>query len=287
MASSLLWPNEEHLLRADQSSATKALVAVTWNAKDVLGWHKRRAPNRSAEPRRTSSTVARPLGLRLESRRRRRLKDEGGSFPASVVERLVGGPELLQTRPVPVKLLVRCFSSGHSEDLAAYLNLGSGLSAKVERPRVGPFEAWSDVADDESSAIADVEQRDCSLQSCTATRGRQQEDWRAASERDPTAGRAVQPTLQRGEHPADHQDAEASAAHALSNAQKSVAEPHQVIIRRHAGRHQSRMSQTRCLASSGRVGACRAILRPCGHDRASARYPTVRPSGNRHICLPH
>jgi hypothetical protein len=41
-----LWPNEEHLLRADEGSATKALVAVTWNAKDVLGW----AQAKSAEP---------------------------------------------------------------------------------------------------------------------------------------------------------------------------------------------------------------------------------------------
>lgn len=33
-----LWPNEKHLLQADESRATKALVSVTWNAKDTLGW---------------------------------------------------------------------------------------------------------------------------------------------------------------------------------------------------------------------------------------------------------
>jgi hypothetical protein len=41
-----LWPNEEHLLRAEESTVTKALVGVTWNAKDVLGW----AQARGAEP---------------------------------------------------------------------------------------------------------------------------------------------------------------------------------------------------------------------------------------------
>jgi hypothetical protein len=41
-----LWPNEEHLLRAEESTVTKALVAVTWNAKDVLGW----AQAKGAEP---------------------------------------------------------------------------------------------------------------------------------------------------------------------------------------------------------------------------------------------
>jgi hypothetical protein len=33
-----LWPDEKHLLRADESSATEALVSVTWNAKDTLAW---------------------------------------------------------------------------------------------------------------------------------------------------------------------------------------------------------------------------------------------------------
>lgn len=41
-----LWPDEKHLLKADESSATKALVSVTWNAKDTLAW----AQAKDAEP---------------------------------------------------------------------------------------------------------------------------------------------------------------------------------------------------------------------------------------------
>lgn len=41
-----LWPNEKHLLEADESSATKALVSVTWNTKDTLAW----AQAKGAEP---------------------------------------------------------------------------------------------------------------------------------------------------------------------------------------------------------------------------------------------
>lgn len=41
-----LWPDEKHLLEAEESSATKALVSVTWNAKDTLGW----AQAKGAEP---------------------------------------------------------------------------------------------------------------------------------------------------------------------------------------------------------------------------------------------
>lgn len=41
-----LWPDEERLLRTEESTATQALVAVTWNAKDVLGW----AQAKGAEP---------------------------------------------------------------------------------------------------------------------------------------------------------------------------------------------------------------------------------------------
>lgn len=41
-----LWPDEEHLLEADERSATAALVAVTWNAKETLGW----AHAKDAEP---------------------------------------------------------------------------------------------------------------------------------------------------------------------------------------------------------------------------------------------
>lgn len=41
-----LWPDEKHLLEADESGATKALVSVTWNAKDTLAW----AQAKGAEP---------------------------------------------------------------------------------------------------------------------------------------------------------------------------------------------------------------------------------------------
>ncbi len=41
-----LWPDEKHLLAADESSATEALVSVTWNAKDTLGW----AQAKNADP---------------------------------------------------------------------------------------------------------------------------------------------------------------------------------------------------------------------------------------------
>ncbi len=41
-----LWPDEKHLLEADESIATKALVSVTWNAKDTLAW----AQAKNAEP---------------------------------------------------------------------------------------------------------------------------------------------------------------------------------------------------------------------------------------------
>jgi len=92
----------------------------------------------------------------VESGRRCGLKDENGSLPASGVESLVGGPDLLQARPVLVKLLVRCFARSHVEDLAPYLNLSSRLSAKVKRPWVGPLEAWVDIADDKSNAVPDV-----------------------------------------------------------------------------------------------------------------------------------
>jgi len=33
-----LWPDEKHLLEADESSATVALVSVTWAEKATLGW---------------------------------------------------------------------------------------------------------------------------------------------------------------------------------------------------------------------------------------------------------
>lgn len=33
-----LWPDEKHLLEADESSATSALVSVTWAANATLGW---------------------------------------------------------------------------------------------------------------------------------------------------------------------------------------------------------------------------------------------------------
>lgn len=41
-----LWPDEKHLLEADESSGTQALVSVTWNAKDTLAW----AQAKNAEP---------------------------------------------------------------------------------------------------------------------------------------------------------------------------------------------------------------------------------------------
>ncbi len=41
-----LWPDEEHLLRADESSSTLALAAVTWSPREVLGW----AQAKGAEP---------------------------------------------------------------------------------------------------------------------------------------------------------------------------------------------------------------------------------------------
>lgn len=41
-----LWPDEKHLLEADESSATKALVSVTWNANETLAW----AHAKGAEP---------------------------------------------------------------------------------------------------------------------------------------------------------------------------------------------------------------------------------------------
>lgn len=41
-----LWPDEQHLLEADESDATKALVAVTWSPRQVLGW----AQAKDAEP---------------------------------------------------------------------------------------------------------------------------------------------------------------------------------------------------------------------------------------------
>jgi hypothetical protein len=45
--------------------------------------------------------------------------------------------------------------------------------------------------------VADIQQRDGSLQSGPTTRGRQEEDWRATGERDAPATGAVKPTLER------------------------------------------------------------------------------------------
>jgi hypothetical protein len=41
-----LWPDEKHLLEADESSGTAALVAVTWSPRETLGW----AQAKHAEP---------------------------------------------------------------------------------------------------------------------------------------------------------------------------------------------------------------------------------------------
>ncbi|MEO3939420.1 hypothetical protein V3N99_22150 (plasmid) [Dermatophilaceae bacterium Soc4.6] len=41
-----LWPDEKHLLAADESGSTRALVAVTWNARETLEW----ARAKDAEP---------------------------------------------------------------------------------------------------------------------------------------------------------------------------------------------------------------------------------------------
>lgn len=41
-----LWPDEKHLLEADESSATKALVSVTWGPRASLAW----AQAKGAEP---------------------------------------------------------------------------------------------------------------------------------------------------------------------------------------------------------------------------------------------
>ena len=41
-----LWPDENHLLEADESRATDTLVAVTWAPRQVLGW----AQAKNAEP---------------------------------------------------------------------------------------------------------------------------------------------------------------------------------------------------------------------------------------------
>ena len=41
-----LWPDERHLLEADESGSTRALVAVTWSPQPALAW----AQAKSAEP---------------------------------------------------------------------------------------------------------------------------------------------------------------------------------------------------------------------------------------------
>ncbi len=41
-----LWPNQKHLLEADESSGTAALVAVTWSPRETLAW----AQAKNAEP---------------------------------------------------------------------------------------------------------------------------------------------------------------------------------------------------------------------------------------------
>lgn len=41
-----VWPDEKHLLKADETTATKALVSVTWNPNDTLTW----AHAKGAEP---------------------------------------------------------------------------------------------------------------------------------------------------------------------------------------------------------------------------------------------
>jgi hypothetical protein len=41
-----LWPDEKHLLEADESPGTAALVAVTWSPRETLGW----AQAKHAEP---------------------------------------------------------------------------------------------------------------------------------------------------------------------------------------------------------------------------------------------
>jgi len=41
-----LWPDEKHLLEADERSSTRALVAVTWNPRQTLPW----AQAKNAEP---------------------------------------------------------------------------------------------------------------------------------------------------------------------------------------------------------------------------------------------
>jgi hypothetical protein len=41
-----LWPDEKHLLEADESGSTRALVAVTWSPRQTLAW----AQAKNAEP---------------------------------------------------------------------------------------------------------------------------------------------------------------------------------------------------------------------------------------------
>lgn len=91
--------------------------------------------------------------------RRRRFEDEDRPFSAALKERLVGRPDLDQPRPVRVQLGSRGLTGDDRHDVASDLHAGLWVGAQVECPRVRPFEAWVDVADDQLVGIADVEER--------------------------------------------------------------------------------------------------------------------------------
>src|SRR5262245_17367439 len=112
-----------------------------------------------------------------------------------------------------------------------------GLGAKVERPRVRPFEARVDVADDEPISVAGEQERDRALHSGAASRRRQQEDRCVAGQRDPAGALDVQPTLQRRDDPADGQDAETATTQPLGKPSKRATHhlpPYAHMIRRTA-----------------------------------------------------
>lgn len=46
-----LWPDEEHLLEADERASTRALVAVTWSPQQTLGWAQAKNANPLGGPR--------------------------------------------------------------------------------------------------------------------------------------------------------------------------------------------------------------------------------------------
>lgn len=56
-----LWPDEKHLLEADESTSTRALVAVTWSPRQTLPW----AQAKNAEPLGGSRPDIRPI-LKLD-----------------------------------------------------------------------------------------------------------------------------------------------------------------------------------------------------------------------------